>query len=392
MLMSTHILMPTRSMHFHGAGGMEMIVWDLAREFVLSGLRVTLLTTKIPDRPQKFSCEGVEIVALPDTKPGRYSTAWWRESKRYFLQELRDVNSVLSISAGAFGLLNLRSRFPNTRFIMQAHGTLIGEILSKWRSGLVKAWVRSLHDCLWLPRDLRAYPKFDFVVACGEAVEAALLRPPISIVLPRNKVVLICNGIDTRHFAPNQAAGRHVRKTFGWTDEHEVVVSASRLHRQKGLHLSLSAFGVLGKRRPQARYLVIGDGPERILLERQARSLGLAERVVFCGSLPREEVPAYLNAGDAFLFTTLRAEGLPLNVLEALATGLPVVASTHLSHHLPGTEVGALSHADDVAELAALVERALHASHASRSDRRSLLPETYSLRRCNAAYLDLLAR
>jgi glycosyltransferase involved in cell wall biosynthesis len=73
---------------------------------------------------------------------------------------------------------------------------------------------------------------------------------------------------------------------------------------------------------------MLGSGPERALLEQAARQAGVSDRVHFLGAKPRAEVVDYLAAADVFLFPTERDEAAPLVPLEAMAAGLPVVAST----------------------------------------------------------------
>ena len=72
------------------------------------------------------------------------------------------------------------------------------------------------------------------------------------------------------------------------------------------------------------RFNIVGDGAERQALEGQAKRLGLEDRVVFFGS--RSDVPALLNDFDVFVLAS-RHEGLPLTILEAMSSGLPVVAT-----------------------------------------------------------------
>jgi glycosyltransferase involved in cell wall biosynthesis len=101
---------------------------------------------------------------------------------------------------------------------------------------------------------------------------------------------------------------------------------------------ALQAFALAAASDPRLRYVVVGDGPERTALEAAVSRLGLSDRVTLVGALPREQVAAHLQAADAFLFLSHHLEGLPLNILEALAVGLPVVLSGHLAQNLGITE------------------------------------------------------
>jgi colanic acid/amylovoran biosynthesis glycosyltransferase len=109
---------------------------------------------------------------------------------------------------------------------------------------------------------------------------------------------------------------------------------ACRLIEKKGLHTSLRAFAEFARRFPQARFTIAGEGPQREELESAAARLGIAKRVEFPGFLSQEKLHA-LYAGSHFFLhpSELGAdgdqEGVPNSMLEAMAGGLPVVATMH---------------------------------------------------------------
>lgn len=330
-MMKHEIVILSRSLPFHGLGGMEIVAWDLAREFARRGQTVRIITTPMPGREGEFEQDGVRVVPLQGVPGGRYSSAWWAASRRYFERHCMDTTrAVLSVSAAAFGLLSLKPRMKGTAFVMQAHGTSWGEVISKWRSRRLKSILGSARNLLWLPRDLMAYPRFDAVVAVGERVNQDLLKPPASWVLPAARVCLINNGIDTSVFHPSNENRKAIREELGLDDQTPLIVSASRLHVQKGVGHALRAFALLLDEMPDAVYLVAGDGPERASLESLSADLGIAGRVRFLGALDRPRLAGILQAADAFVFLTEHVEGLPLNILEALACGLQCIISNHL--------------------------------------------------------------
>ena len=63
----------TRSTPHHLVGGMEIISWNLAKKFAQKGHQVQLITTSVPNRPETFKEEGIDVVALAGTPPGKYS-------------------------------------------------------------------------------------------------------------------------------------------------------------------------------------------------------------------------------------------------------------------------------------------------------------------------------
>jgi len=104
-----------------------------------------------------------------------------------------------------------------------------------------------------------------------------------------------------------------------------VIGKIARLFRLKGHDDLLAVAPALAERHPRARFLLVGDGPWRARLERDARRLGLAERFVFAGLVPPSEMPALLGAMDVVVHLS-RREGLPRVLPQALAAGRPVVA------------------------------------------------------------------
>lgn len=155
------------------------------------------------------------------------------------------------------------------------------------------------------------------------AVSEALRRRAIQRGYPPDRTIVIRNGIDVCRFATRSAS-----------PEKGLILHVGRLVPKKGTSLLLRAFAGVRACRPDARLVIIGDGPLRAGLERQVAQQGLANAVTFLGQRSQEEVAGWM--GRAWLLTapslTARdgdAEGLPTVIIEAAAAGLPVVASDH---------------------------------------------------------------
>lgn len=102
----------------------------------------------------------------------------------------------------------------------------------------------------------------------------------------------------------------------------------------KGAHLAVEAFGALACQYENARLTLVGEGPEEADLRNNIRIRGWHEKVRFVGWQPREKVLSFMQHSDIFLFPSM--EGAGMVVLEAMATGLPVVC---LDYGGPGTMV-----------------------------------------------------
>jgi glycosyltransferase involved in cell wall biosynthesis len=193
-------------------------------------------------------------------------------------------------------------------------------------------------------------PSVDRFVCVSEDARPGFLRAGV----PPAKLVVVRNGI--RHRAPRRGRAA-VRAGLGLGARDRVVLTVGRLAEQKGHRSLCRAVPAILERAPNARFLWAGDGPLEGELRALARRLGVDETVRFLGR--RDDVPDLLGAADLFVLPSL-FEGLPLAVLEAMAAGLPVVATRAggtaevvddgvTGHLVPAGDVAAL--ADAVADL-----------------------------------------
>jgi glycosyltransferase involved in cell wall biosynthesis len=238
----------------------------------------------------------------------------------------------------------------------------------------------------WLPKDLLAYAQFDAVVAIGPRVYDDLRAFPAKYFLSTHKIRLINNGIDTSLFRPANEGRTQIRENFGVDERVPVVLSVSRLHRQKGVENVLKAFALLRRLRPESILLVAGDGPDRAHLEALTRELKQTDHVRFLGALDRNRLAEAYQISDVFAFLSEHVEGLPLNVLEALATGLPCVVSAHL-RLFPSIFIHRFEYTD-VSGVAGCLDRLLKAPHETNA---SELPPEYHLAEATQRYLKMFS-
>jgi len=158
------------------------------------------------------------------------------------------------------------------------------------------------------------------VLAVSEAVRDVLLM----YGYPADKIAIAYHGVDVDRFSPSDIVKKAWRQRHGVPDDAIVMVSTSRLAREKKLERLLHAFGALSSERGNLWLLFAGEGPLRGELERKAASLNGKERVVFLGLV--DNVCELLQASDVFVLPSDR-EGLSVSLTEAMAAGLICVAS-----------------------------------------------------------------
>lgn len=141
---------------------------------------------------------------------------------------------------------------------------------------------------------------------------------------PPEQVTYLPNGIDVHAFAPAAGPKATIRQRLGLPVDGLILVFTGRLRPVKNLAPLVEAVALLAADFPTLRLLLVGAGVERARLEQLAQTLNLADRVTFAGETL--DVRPYLHAADVFALPSLK-EGLSNAMLEAMAVGLPVLAT-----------------------------------------------------------------
>lgn len=350
---------------FH-VGGAEQVVVDLAGLQREAGHEVMVVGIAMaPDGPraEQLRERGVAVHMVPkrpgfDFKlPGKLAAFF----AKHGVSIVHSHNQLPLIYATAAGRLH---RVPVCH-------TLHGAMFDQGR----RAWLRHL-----------AAKLADAHVAVSQSTADFMLKHN---EVPSSKLHVVLNGIDLSRFRPDSAARGRVRAELGIPKDAWVVGAVGRLSQVKNHALLLrAAAGVLSD---NGRLLLVGDGPEAAPLRALAEELGISDRVVFAGE--RHDVPAFLAASDLFVLSS-NSEGLPLSMVEAMATGLPVVSTAvgGIPALVADGETGFLVPSGDVDALAAKLA-ALKAdpelAKAMGKRGRQLALGRYSAERMMASYMDI---
>ena len=190
-------------------------------------------------------------------------------------------------------------------------------------------------------------------------VSAALVARMRELAIDPARLHLMRNGVDAQRFQPRPAA--QVRSELGLTGS-PVLLTVGNLHEHKGQRLVLEAFAQLLGSHPQARLVLVGDGPDAPLLRARAAALQVAGQVHFAGQVPQAELARWYSAADVLVLASSR-EGWPNVLLEAMACGTPVVATAvgGIPEVVQGNQVGRLVAVRDAGALVAAVRDLLAA-------------------------------
>jgi glycosyltransferase involved in cell wall biosynthesis len=324
--------MPIRITLAHGVkGGMERHADTLAHGLAARGHHVTVVTTAHPEGLLEERNGGVDTLYTPNTTWRRYQGQWWGASygALHGRHAAQRYDAILSQSAGGLGYLAAARSELGLPGVVILHGSALGEIATAWRGARTPRGAYRLARLAWrLPRLLARWRRVAPVVARWIAVSPAVARENArEIGFPAERATVVPNGVDTARFSPNPTARVATRQRLGLPAEAPVLAVVTRLEREKGVQVALQGLERLRLRYPNTRLLVAGAGAYTPALHRRAQALGVRDATLFLGLVDHADLPAILAAADAFVLPSLCHEAFPVSLVEALATGLPVVAS-----------------------------------------------------------------
>jgi glycosyltransferase involved in cell wall biosynthesis len=256
---------------------------------------------------------------------------WRTKSRDLFLQLHVEHQFEVVHGEGSSALELLRSNVhERVPVVTLFHGNFLGLARAGLRraasSRTPRAALSELSGLVWLCGQHFPHGNWYRFRACEAMVVSHQQRLDTSRshLLARDRVHVVPNGIDTGVFQPVDRA--ETRRELG-LPRGPLLVSVGRLSREKGVHHAIDALARLRSRGCHASLVIVGDGAERHRLERLARDLSVQDRTFFVGAQPIPAVARYLGAADIFVFPTERDEAAPLVLPQAMACGLPVVAS-----------------------------------------------------------------
>lgn len=302
-------------------GGQERVALDLAREQIARGHRVLAISlAAAPDGPiaEAFAAAGASVSRVPKGPGVDPGIAWALRSRlREAGVDVVHTHNPLPLAYGA-----VAGRLARAAVVHTKHGANPDRgrrlLLRRLGGHLAHAYV-----------------------AVSSATAAVARR---NHECPSERLHTIPNGVDLAAFAHDEEARAAVRAELGIPADAWVFGTVGRLRVEKNFPaLIRAAAPLLG---PRARLVIVGDGVEMPKLVAAAAAAGASAWTVLAGA--RSDVPRILSAFDAFVMSS-DTEGLPLGLVEAMAAGLPIVATDvgGIGEVLEGGRVGALVRAGD---------------------------------------------
>ncbi|HZY45928.1 MAG TPA: glycosyltransferase family 4 protein [Anaerolineae bacterium] len=289
-------------------GGPATYVPIIAAELAQRGHAVRVLTYSQTDQVDTHYPFKVERILLRGSRVARLLRTFRRIASNVHWAEVVYLNGLLIETS----IVNFILRKP-------AAAKVVGDIT--WERARDKGWIDAEFEDFqnkkygWrieLRRGLRnwALRRARIIIVPSAYLKRIVSHWPINL----DRVQIVYNS-----FEPKMPAAASIDLPL---KTHYRIITSCRLTAWKGVDGLIEAIAAL----PDTGLVIVGDGPERSRLIDLARRLKVTDRVYFVGQVPADQVAGYLRACNLFVLNS-RYEGLPHGILEALATGLPVIAA-----------------------------------------------------------------
>lgn len=312
------VCMVTTSFPRWTGDGQGSFIWEAARAVARKGIQVRVIAMHSPGARTHEFMDGIEVI-----RP-RY---WWPER----WEILRNEGGGLPITLRKYRLARLQlflfgfvqaatiARFAPTSDVIHAHWTLsaAAALLGRWIHHvpiLVTLQGSDIFQAASFPKGAAITKSILLRCDCITALSCALAEAARAIGVSR-PIHIIPNGVDTAQFVPDPMVERE-----------DIILYVGSFIERKGVKYLLDAVADVFPTLPSYRLVLIGEGPQYFYLKRLTEQLGIAERVVFLGFQPQDQVRSWMQRAKVLVLPSLE-EGQGVVLLEALACGTPVVAS-----------------------------------------------------------------
>lgn len=357
-------------------GGAEIAAREVIKR--LKGLNFTIFTYKF-DRKwlSREKVDNAEIIRLGKGKnsPKKYGRLWekiryvflaWQAAEEMHKQKRFEVVWAIMASYGGIASLLFKLNHPRVPLLLTIQEGDSEKHLTLGKFGLVGLLGK------------RIIQQADYIQAISYYLKNFAERRGA-----KSPIEVIPNGVDLELFSAKytNAEIKAIRGNLGIKDEY-VIVTTSRLVPKNGVDVLIAAIAKFKEKRPNVKCLILGDGPERSALERQAKKLKLETNVLFLGQVGQKDLPLYLKISDMFVRPS-RSEGLGSSFLEAMAAEVPVIGTPvgGIVDFLHNGQTGFLVEVDNPEELAEKMDFVLKNSEARKRvvyNAKSLVDENYS--------------
>lgn len=299
-------------------GGIEKVVNEQSKRLRTRNFEPTVVTNRI-GTPQKYSVDGVSVecyeslntgfrLGIPYSIPTISSLPTFTKAvKTSKIIHVHGHPYLTSLTAAKL------AKFYGKPLVLTQHNTFI-------EYNNIFDQVERLNDLAIGKQNLNDADK---IITISGATKQYVL----SLGAKPSKVEVVYNGVDLARFMPIAGKRDEMRKKLGIPKDAIVVLTVRRLVYKNGVDTLLNSANIVVKKNPRILFLAVGKGPDSDAVKLRIQQLGIEENFKLAGFVSDGDLSFYYNAADLFVLPSKSGEGLPLVALEAMACGLPVVAT-----------------------------------------------------------------
>ncbi|MDR2202993.1 MAG: glycosyltransferase family 4 protein [Nitrososphaerota archaeon] len=299
-------------------GGIQIVTYEQSKRLLQKNFDLTIVTNRI-QTPKKYTYENINVecyesinigfrLGIPYTIPTIHSfPVFTKNIKNSKLVHAHGHPYLTSLIAS-----KLAKQYEKP-FILTQHNTFIDY-------NNVFNHIEKINDLIVGKETLK---QADKIITVSNATKEYVL----SIGANPNKIKVIHNGVDLNRFKPLPQIKEEMRKKIGIPKDAKVVLTVRRIVYKNGVDTLIDAANLAIKKKQHLVFIIAGKGPDMTSIQNQIEQLGLEKNIKLTGFVADQALHLYYNAADMFVLPSKSGEGLPLVALEAMACGLPVIAT-----------------------------------------------------------------
>lgn len=299
-------------------GGIENVVYEQSKRLLQKNYVPMVVTNRI-QTAKNYVIDGINVECYESLNTGfRLGIPYVVPTVTSLGTFLKAVKSSKIIHAHGHPYLTsllsakLAKRYSKP-FVLTQHNTFI-------EYGSIFEEIERLNDLVVGKETLK---EADKIIAVSNATKDYVL----SLGAKPNKVTVIYNGVDLKRFKPMPEKRAEMRRKLGIPQGSIVVLTVRRLVYKNGIDTLIESANLAVKMNFKIVFLAVGKGPDFNNVQVRIKQLGIERNFKLTGFVKDEDLPLYYNTADLFVLPSKSGEGLPLVALEAMACGLPVVAT-----------------------------------------------------------------
>mgnify|MGYP000495343468 CR=1 FL=1 len=299
-------------------GGIEIVTNEQSKRLIHKNYAPTIVTNRI-NTPKHYVVDGVPVdcyeslntgfrLGIPYSIPtvGSFPT-FTKAVKNSHIVHAHGHPYLTSLLAGRL------AKLYGKPFVLTQHNTFIdyNNIFNE---------VEKFNDVSVGKQNLR---NADKIICISSATKDYVLR----LGAKPSKVQVIYNGVDLARFRPIKGKKEEMRRKLGIPKDAVVILTVRRLVYKNGVDTLLDCANIAVKKNPKIFFVAVGKGPDLENVRAQVASLGINGNFKLTGFVSDTDLASYYNLADMFVLPSKSGEGLPLVALEAMACGVPVIAT-----------------------------------------------------------------